>query len=193
MKQNLATVIYGTLTTRLYYSITPSVGQPLKIESIYWFNMLAAGIDYKDHISLVLKECSWLPIHLWTQLKVLVSTFKSQNSQRPRCLKDYLLLYESDWQLCSQIALMGLRSGTLTSRRKKDGYQGEGICYCDDSPLELPVSTYSSAAEPVQVKKIVLWISWIDLKLAESSSGSLNFLVWFVPALMITSVLRCWL
>lgn len=58
MKQNLATVIYGTLTTRLYYSITPSVGQPLKIESIYWFNMLAAGIDYKDHIFLVLKECS---------------------------------------------------------------------------------------------------------------------------------------
>lgn len=105
MKQNLATILNDLITTRLDFSITHSVGQHLKTGTFYWFSILAAGVGYRDHISPVLKECPWLPIHLWTQFKVLVPTFKSQNSQRPA--KDHLLPREPEWQLHSQIVFLG--------------------------------------------------------------------------------------
>lgn len=57
-------------------------------------NKMLTEVGYRDHITAVLAHLLWLPVCFWTELKVLVLTFKAPYHFGSTYLKNCLIPYE---------------------------------------------------------------------------------------------------
>lgn len=80
-------VSHALVTSKLQYCNTLCKGQSLvAVQKMQLMQNAAtkvlSGVNYTDHITLVLKDLHWLPVVFWVQFKALVLTYKAQKSFR---------------------------------------------------------------------------------------------------------------
>ena len=84
---------------------------------------MVTGSGCQDHITPVLKDLHWLPVHFRAQFKVLVLTFKALNGLGPVYLKERLHPHQSAWTLRSSaeglLSVPSLREAKLQGTRQR--------------------------------------------------------------------------
>ena len=103
---DLATVTHALVTSCLDYCNVLYVEWPLKmVQKLQLVKnstaRLLTGASYREHMTHLLQEQQWLPVHFWAQFKVLVITYKALYRLGPGYLKDHISLYAPSGQLRS--------------------------------------------------------------------------------------------
>ena len=116
-RDNLASVVYALVTSKLGYCNALYMGLPLKtVQKLQLVQNAAArlitGTRRFEHIRPVLAHLHWLPIRFRAQFKVLVLTYKALYGLGPQYLTEHLSRHEPTRTLRSTSKVL-LRVPTL--------------------------------------------------------------------------------
>ena len=94
-KEPAATLIHAYITSKLDYCNSLLVGMPkFQLQRLQYVQNTAARVVCQgrkyDHITPMLQELHWLPIHYRTVFKIILTVFKCLNTDAPEYLKSKL-------------------------------------------------------------------------------------------------------